>query len=212
MCKWIVNLRRKDSKIPVFNMEQRFSQFEHLEKNSPACPSAADGRTLWWLVVIVQSARRRASSEPHNHEESVCETTCSAIVLLGLASSEKPRKACNQIKGCWEGEGSSTGNSKGVVEVLISTCHWSVEEGLNNAAGGEAGAKLDGQIGLLLLGDNGTMREGKAIGEHKVGENRCNGEEEERVELQRWRPCSVLPCQLHHLCELIGAGCRVHLL
>lgn len=34
---------------------------------------------------------------------------------------------------------------------------------------------------------------------------------EETVELQRWRPCPVLPWQLYHLCELIGAGCRVHL-
>lgn len=34
---------------------------------------------------------------------------------------------------------------------------------------------------------------------------------EETEELQRRRPCPILPWQLYHLCELIGAGCRVHL-
>lgn len=45
-----------------------------------------------------------SSCESYDPGESVCETTWSAIVLLGLASSEKLQKACNQIKGCWEGE------------------------------------------------------------------------------------------------------------
>lgn len=48
-----------------------------------------------------------ASHESYDPGESVCETTWSAIVLLGLASSEKLQKACNQIKGCWEDGGGS---------------------------------------------------------------------------------------------------------
>lgn len=106
-----MNFETKSKKIPVFRMEQCFSQFEHLE-NSPAGPSAADGGA------VCGPRSGRISSEPYKHEESVCETTCSAIVLLGLASSEKLQKACNQIKGCWEGEGSQAGNSNGVMEVL----------------------------------------------------------------------------------------------
>lgn len=36
-------------------------------------------------------------------------------------------------------------------------------------------------------------------------------EKEETEELQRRWPCPILPWQLYHLCELIGAECRVHL-
>lgn len=61
---------------------------------------------------------RGSSSESYDREESVCETTRSSIVLPGLASSERLQKACNQIKGCWDGEGGFLRNSKGVVEVL----------------------------------------------------------------------------------------------
>lgn len=57
-------------------------------------------------------------SESYDPGESVCETTWSAIVLLGLASSEKLQRACNQIKGCWEGEEGFLRNSEEVVEVL----------------------------------------------------------------------------------------------
>lgn len=60
----------------------------------------------------------RSSSCESYHGESVCETTWSAIVLLGLVPPEKLQKACNQIKGCWEGEGGFLRNSKEVVEVL----------------------------------------------------------------------------------------------
>lgn len=99
-----VNVRRKDKKIPAFNMEHCFL---HLEKFT--CRSQCCRRTHTVVVCRYRTGGPRighTSSEPYNHEESVCETTCSAIVLLGLASSEKLWKACNQIKGCWEGEGS----------------------------------------------------------------------------------------------------------
>lgn len=122
---------------------------------------------------LLPEERGRGSSG--EREESVCETTRSSIVLLGRASSERLQKACNQIKGCWDGEGGSEEQQRGRGSPLISTCHWSAERGLNNAAGGEAGAKLDGQIGLLLERDNGTMREGWIISQDRVGHKRCNG-------------------------------------
>lgn len=67
---------------------------------------------------MLEECGRSSACKSYDRGESVCETTRSAIVLLGLASSEKLQKACNQIKGCWEGEGGFLRNSKGVVEVL----------------------------------------------------------------------------------------------
>ena len=64
------------------------------------------------------ASKRTSSCELYDPGESVCETTWSAIVLLGLASSEKLQKACNQIKGCWGREEGFLRASKEVVEVL----------------------------------------------------------------------------------------------
>ncbi len=68
--------------------------------------------------LMPKESGRSSSCESYDPGESVCETTWSAIVLLGLASSEKLQKACNQIKGCWEGEEGFLRNSEEVVEVL----------------------------------------------------------------------------------------------
>lgn len=68
--------------------------------------------------LIRVASGRSSACESQDPGESVCETTWSAIVLLGLASPEKLRKACNQIKGCWEGEEGFLRNSEEVEEVL----------------------------------------------------------------------------------------------
>lgn len=73
-------------------------------------------RPCWDLMP--EESGRSSSCESYDPGESVCETTWFAIVLLGLASSEKLQKACNQIKGCWEGEEGFLRNSEEVVEVL----------------------------------------------------------------------------------------------
>lgn len=68
--------------------------------------------------LMPKESGRSFSCESYDPGESVCETTWSAIVLLGLVSSEKLQKACNQIKGCCEGEEGFLRNSEEVVEVL----------------------------------------------------------------------------------------------
>lgn len=70
--------------------------------------------------LLLEERGRGSSGE---REESVCETTRSPIVLLGRASSERLQKACNQIKGCWDGEGDSEEQQRGRGSPLISTCH-----------------------------------------------------------------------------------------
>lgn len=75
-------------------------------------------KSLHRQELMLEESGRSSSCESYDSGESVCETTWSAIVLLGLASSEKLQKACNQIKGCWEGEEGFLRNSEEVVEVL----------------------------------------------------------------------------------------------
>lgn len=68
--------------------------------------------------LMLEESPHSSSLQSYSHEESVCKTIWSAIVLLGLASSEKLQKPCNQIKGCWEGEEAFLRNSKEVMEVF----------------------------------------------------------------------------------------------
>lgn len=65
-----------------------------------------------------EESKCTSSCESYDPGESVCETTWSTIVLLRPASSERLRKPCNQIKGCWRGEEGFLRNSEEVVEVL----------------------------------------------------------------------------------------------
>lgn len=53
------------------------------------------------------------------------------------------------------------------------------------------------------------MREGRTISEYRAGENRCDRSKKETGGLQRRWPHPILPWQLYHLFELIGAGCQV---